>query len=745
MRREQLKVRLFRLVDVLPALRDAREITRHARDYLADDSLPPIFRAGLEAGAMFPALFALAARQGVRQMANNFILAPDADAAAAKLRRMRGKRLAFTADILGETVLSEREADQYQQRYLRLIERLAEASEAWPRIELLDADDRGPIPRVNVSVKISALYSQIQAPAPEDAIRHLGERLRPILRLARDRGVFINFDMEHYALKDLTLELFKRLLGEEEFAGSARLGIVIQAYLRDSEQDLRELIAWAAEHQRRVTVRLVKGAYWDTETILARQRNWPVPVFDHKHETDAQYELLAAMMLSHPEEIDCAFGTHNVRSMAACIAQAEALGRDPRAFEIQMLYGMAEPIKQALVGMGHRVREYCPIGEILPGMSYLVRRLLENTSNEGFLRATFSDGAPVEELLRDPAEPRRTTSPIPWPEPPFRNEPHTDFTRAAARQQMGNALRAERARLGARYPLLIGDQEVRTGAELPSINPAKPSEVVGFVTQAGIPEADQAIAAAKAAFRAWSRTGADARAKILERAAALICEARFEIAALEVFEVGKTWAEADADVAEAVDFLPLLRGRDAPHRLHRVPGAGRAQRARIYRPGAGRDHRPMEFPARDPVRHDGRRARRGQLRDHEAVRTIRRARRPAGAHFSRSRRPLGRASTPLWPRLDRGRLPGGAPGCRPYRLYRLDGSWPPDLGNRRPHRSAAASAQKSRVRDGRQKRHHRRYRCRPRRSRAGHPRLGLRVPGAKMLRRFPAHRARAGL
>jgi len=573
MRQEALKVQLFRLIDVLPALDDPREIAGHARDYLAGSSLPRALRAGLAAGARLPPVLAFAARQGVRQMAGNFILAADAEAAIPKLRRQRDQRMTFTADILGEKVLSENEAQKYQQRYLRLIEQLADASAAWPEVEQLDSDDRGQLPKINVSVKISALYSQIRAPGPEDAIEHLSERLRPILRLAKERGVFINFDMEHYGLKDMTIELFKRMLGEPEFAESAHLGIALQAYLRDSTRDLRELIKWASARNRRLTVRLVKGAYWDTETLLARQRNWPAPVFDHKHETDASYEELAALMLGHPEQIDCAFGTHNVRSIAACIARAEVLGRDPRSYEFQMLYGMAEPIKQALIGMGHRVREYCPIGDILPGMSYLVRRLLENTSNEGFLRATFSEGAPVEELLADPKAPRRDESVV-WPEPPFRNEPPTDFTRPEARVSMEAALHSERARLGGSYPLLIGGKEVRTGQEQHSVNPAKPSEVVGVVAQAGIKEADDAIAAAKAAFPHWSRLEPDARAAILERAAGMILASRFEFSALEVFEVGKTWEEADGDVAEAIDFCRYYAGemRRIALSIYPVPG-----------------------------------------------------------------------------------------------------------------------------------------------------------------------------
>lgn len=557
MREEKLKVQLFRLIDVLPALDGAGDVARHTRDYLDGNLLPWALRAGIEVGTKAPGLLAFAARQGVRQMASNFILAADADGAAAKLRALRGRRLAFTADILGETVVSEREAEQYQGRYLRLIEKLANAADKWPRVEQIDANESGDMPKVNVSIKISALYSQIRPAAPEDAIGHLAARLRPILKLARERGVFINFDMEHYSLKDVTIDLFKRMM--DEFPEPGRLGLAMQAYLRDSGRDLRELIEWASAQRRRVTVRLVKGAYWDTESIVSRQRGWPSPVFDNKNETDANYEELAAMMLEDPEAIECAFGTHNVRTMAACMARAEALGRDRRSYEIQMLYGMAEPIKQALIEMGHRVREYCPIGEVLPGMSYLVRRLLENTSNEGFLRATFEEDAPVEALLGDPKKSRAAATGA-WPEPPFHNEPHTDFTRAEARERMRGALLDARARMGGYHPLLIGNKEVRTKEELVSANPARPSEVIGRVAQAGVEEAAAAIAEAKAELPHWSRLSVDARAAVLDRAAGLISDARFEIAAIEVFETGKNWEEADADVAEAIDFCRFYAG-----------------------------------------------------------------------------------------------------------------------------------------------------------------------------------------
>jgi RHH-type proline utilization regulon transcriptional repressor/proline dehydrogenase/delta 1-pyrroline-5-carboxylate dehydrogenase len=574
MSREQLKVQLFRLIDVLPALDGSREIARHARDYLGGEpSLPGVLRLGLAAGAGAPALLSLAARVGVRQMAGNFILAPDTVTAIPKLRRLREKGMAFTADILGETVLSEREAVRYQERCLRLVTELADAAVTWSDVARLDSDGTEPIPRVNVSVKISALYSQVQAAAPRDAIEQLSARLLPILRLARERGVFINLDMEHYGLKDVTLAVLKRMLAEPEFAGWRHCGIAMQAYLRECEEDVRVLIEWAAGQKRRVTVRLVKGAYWDTETTTARQRGWPLPVFKHKHETDASYERIAAMMLEHPAQIDCAFASHNVRTIAACIARAEALGRGPGSYEIQMLYGMAEPIKLALVRMGHRVREYCPLGEVLPGMSYLVRRLLENTSNEGFLRGTFAQDKPVEELLANPAGAPRGEHLV-WPEPAFHNEPLTDFTRVKMRERMQAALDRVKAGLGGHYPLLIGKREVRTAQEMPSINPARPGEVVGMVAQAGIAEADEAIVQAKAAYPQWSAMSAAARATIMERAAELIATARFELAALEVFEVGKTWAEADADVAEGIDFCRFYAGemRRIASEQYPVPG-----------------------------------------------------------------------------------------------------------------------------------------------------------------------------
>jgi RHH-type proline utilization regulon transcriptional repressor/proline dehydrogenase/delta 1-pyrroline-5-carboxylate dehydrogenase len=597
MANERLKVQLFRFVDVLPMLNSPREIARHAREYLGHeaDGLPSLARRAVRLAPTFPWAAAFAARKGVTSMAGMFILARNGAEAVGSLRKMRDQQLAFTVDILGETAVSEVEAEQYQARYLELIESLSREAAAWPHVEQIDADDRGDIPRVNVSVKISALYSHIHPADPEAAIRHISARLKPLLLAAKRHGAFINIDMESTALKDITFSLFEQLLDKPELRDYPHAGIALQAYLRSAGDDFERLLAWAKLRDRRITIRLIKGAYWDYESVLAKQRGWPVPVFERKPESDASYERLARRMLENPRHIAAAFGTHSVRSIAACMKLAEELGQPPRAYEFQMLHGMAEPIKRALLGMGYRVRDYCPVGEVLPGMSYFVRRLLENTSNEGFLRATYAANVSRESLLQDPNQlvaaaktaPTHSSANTDGPDPydstegttsmnetQFQNEPLTDFTIASNRERMRLAVARTRTELGKKHPLVIGGREISTDKEILSINPARPDEVVGRVAKAGRVEADAAIDSARGAFAKWSRTPMEERARLLERAADILRQERFELAAVEVFETGKPWIEADADIAEAVDFCNFYARemrRLASHR-YAVPG-----------------------------------------------------------------------------------------------------------------------------------------------------------------------------
>jgi RHH-type proline utilization regulon transcriptional repressor/proline dehydrogenase/delta 1-pyrroline-5-carboxylate dehydrogenase len=327
-------------------------------------------------------------------------------------------------------------------------------------------------------------------------------------------------------------------------------------------------------------VRLVKGAYWDYETIMSGQLGWPCPVWAQKWETDAAYERLTGFLMENHRWLRPALASHNVRSLAHGLALARTLGLPPGSFEVQMLYGMAEPIKATFVAMGQRVRVYTPYGQLLPGMAYLVRRLLENTANESFLRASFTERVPEEQLLMNPLARGQGNgagghAAHPSPLPLFKEEPLTDFSRPEARQAMQAALAQIKGQLGRNYPPVINGQPVTTDANVDSLNPSHKREVVGRCGRSTPEDARQAIAAAVAAFPAWRDTDPGKRADYLFRAAKVMRRRRFELSAWQVYECGKPWREADADVAEAIDYCEFYAHemlRLAPPRHRDVPG-----------------------------------------------------------------------------------------------------------------------------------------------------------------------------
>src|SRR5205809_4304089 len=580
MRDEHFKVQMFRFVDVLASLRRGSDIVQHLDEYFADtrNGFAPFIRTGVSLARIVPIISGKFLRWNVSGMARQFIAGRNPDDVMKTLRKKRRQGIGFTVDLLGEAVVSEEEAREYAARCQQLLEHLARETRGW-------TDPLGKnselFPVVNVSVKISALYSQMNPADPADAIAHLAPKLRPILRRAKEFGAFINLDMESYAHKNATLELFRTLFTEPEFRDWPHAGIVIQAYLRDAENDLHDLIAWGRDRGTRFTVRLVKGAYWDYEKIKSTQNGWVIPVWLQKPESDANFERLSRILLENESIVTSAFGSHNVRSIAHAQALAEELGIDRSRFEFQLLYGMAGPIKRALVEMGYRVREYSPVGELLPGMSYLVRRLLENTSNEGFLRAKFSEHVSATQLLRDPrdlvngaveaavsaapakgfagdtsaANFSRNGATLEMPTGDiYRNASLTNFVYPESQEKMRAALREVRTRFGQKYPLVIDGREVWTDKLLPSLNPSAPDQIVGLVAEGGIPEAESTAKAARRAFESWSRTPFEERCQLLERVATILDRRRFELSAVEVFEVGKAWAEADGDIREAMDF-----------------------------------------------------------------------------------------------------------------------------------------------------------------------------------------------
>jgi RHH-type proline utilization regulon transcriptional repressor/proline dehydrogenase/delta 1-pyrroline-5-carboxylate dehydrogenase len=584
-----LKVQLFRFIDALPLLHGAADVNRHLREYFAeaDEHIPALLRLGLRLlpdNGTVGNLVAATALRSARRLAHRFIAGSNLDEALRAIAHLRGRSLAFTVDLLGEATITEAEAERYQGEYLGLVDGLTRAVNSWPAVDLIDRDDHGPLPRVNVSVKLSSLNSQFDPIDPAGTSAVVRGRLRPILRAARQRHAFVNVDMEQYAYKDLTLQIFREVLTEEEFRDWPDVGIALQAYLRDTEGDLFNLARWAEARGTPVGVRLVKGAYWDYETIVAARENWPVPVWTHKWETDAAFERLTRFLMEHHRVLRPAIASHNVRSLAHALATADDLGLPQRAYELQMLYGMADPIKAALVGLGRRVRVYTPYGQLLPGMAYLVRRLLENTSNESFLRASFKEHVPEEQLLMNPLRRAPVRGPGPGanghagdrPTPDnFRNEPLSDFSRDGARWAMQAALEQVGGQLGRTFPPIINNQSAPTEATTESLNPSHVRQVVGRCGRATPAQAEQALAAARAAFTTWRDTDPARRADYLFRAAEVMRRRRFELAAWEVYECAKQWREADADVAEAIDYCDYY-GREmlrlAPPRHRDAPG-----------------------------------------------------------------------------------------------------------------------------------------------------------------------------
>lgn len=614
---EWLKVQAFRFIDVLPTMSDDIELARHLREYFVlpqharggsrDNGAhePQWFAAGRHGGwprgdeavdrgssthelengplgrdlvrlvshamnfrrldGVLARLFSLVARRSASLMAGSFIAGSTLDEAERSIRRMRDQRMAFTIDVLGEAAVSASEAEAYHATYMDLVRQLPGRAARWSPVPLIDEADGRPIPRVNVSTKLTSLYPGFDPIAWDACKSRAKDILRPIVREAVKGGAHIHLDMEHYAIKDLTLDAWEELFMEPEFRDYPHVGIVLQAYLKDGDKDVCRIIDYAKRRGTSIWVRLVKGAYWDSETVWAAQRHWPVPVWEQKWQSDACYERMTRALLENYRHTHAAFASHNVRSLCHAIACREALAVPGWAFELQMLFGMGDPIKHAAIQMGQRCRVYTPYGNMLAGMAYLIRRLLENTANESFLRQSGDDDADIDKLLEHPLVTGEHTPPPAPPvviryefeEPvmePFENAANTDFGLHDARRRMQGALAAERAKMGRELPLVLGGEAATTGQWFETLNPSKPSEVVARVALADQAAVDRAVAAALRAYGPWRRVTPVERSAALERIADVLEARRFEFSALQSLEAGKTWREADADVSEAIDY-----------------------------------------------------------------------------------------------------------------------------------------------------------------------------------------------
>ena len=545
MQDEGFKIQLFRFVDTFPTLVTPEQVHDHLIDYLTQSevTLPPGLGLGLKAGGIAQGTMTKTVTNQITKMAKRFIAGTDAISALPELESIWNEGVAFSVDLLGEACVSDSEAADYRQRYLDLLINLPKSVSCWNPNPTLETDHLGPIPRTNISIKISSLFANTDPIAHELSIDRLFESLQPILLEAKKSDIFINFDMEQFKYKDLTLDLFMRCCDEIEFPA----GLAMQAYLRSGDDDAKRIIRWSQKTGRSVTVRLVKGAYWDYETIHAEEMGWPIPVWSQKEDTDACFERMASQFIeATPSEagsggVKLALGSHNIRSIATALALLEKRELPISALELQMLRGMADQLKGGVLEEGLRLREYIPVGEMIPGMAYLVRRLLENTSNESWLRNSFAEEVNTSILLASPhtgseendpgieriesAPERHLLSPAiegVGDGRPFFTEPYRDFSNATQRKKFADSIATS----------VVPSVELITTAE----------------------EAQYLVDTAHGAFPAWRDEDPKMRSNVLVKTASLMRERRDELAGIVMQESGKTWREADGDVCESIDF-----------------------------------------------------------------------------------------------------------------------------------------------------------------------------------------------
>ncbi len=479
------------------------------------------------ARAAVPAAMGILARQFVSGETIDDALEAAAQAEA------RGYRHSY--DMLGEAAHTAADAERYCAAYADAIEAVGRAS-----------NGRGPLAGPGISVKLSALHPRYEVAQKRRVAGELFARLLELAQQAKAVDIGLTIDAEESDRLLLALELFERLARAPALTGWDGLGMAVQAYQKQAIHVVDWLLLLGRETGRRLTVRLVKGAYWDTEIKLAQVRGLDYPVFTRKTATDLSYLACAQALLAARDDVHCAFATHNCRAVAGIL---ELAGRR-RNFEFQKLQGMGDALyRQVAEGEGIPCRIYAPVGSHRDLLPYLVRRLLENGANNSFVHQIVDPAVPLEQLVADPLrlipEPYTPNPRTPPPVQllPWRGAASLDLADERVLARLSEAVAAARRR--APVPER-GAQAVQ--------EPADTRRTVGFVRESAPAEVAAAVGTAAAAFPAWSATPAAQRARCLERAAEIL-EARLtELLTLAVREAGKSLPDALGEVREAIDY-----------------------------------------------------------------------------------------------------------------------------------------------------------------------------------------------
>ncbi|WP_227269295.1 bifunctional proline dehydrogenase/L-glutamate gamma-semialdehyde dehydrogenase PutA [Roseobacter weihaiensis] len=484
-----------------------------------------------------------AVSRAMKEMGRQFVLGENISSAMERAEAMEKKRFTYSYDMLGEAARTQADAKRYHLSYSRAISAIAAAC------------TQGDIRKnPGISVKLSALHPRYEIAQEEAVMADLVPRLRSLALLAKSAGMGLNVDAEEADRLALSLEVIDRVMAEPALAGWDGFGIVVQAFGPRAGTVIDTLYQMAVRYDRKIMVRLVKGAYWDTEIKRAQVQGVDgFPVFTQKAATDVSYICNAKKLLGMTDRIYPQFATHNAHTVAAILHMA----KDPEAFEFQRLHGMGETLHKLVLDRHQtRCRIYAPVGAHRDLLAYLVRRLLENGANSSFVNQIVDQAVPPEVVAADPFETLQRENPPPIAKGPDLFEP----TRANAvgfdltHSQTLDKVYAARAVFAAHRwharPLLAGDPDTPSAAAVPVGNPSDPEGSPGTVQPAARRDVDHAFAAAEP----WSAPLSTRRTALLR--AAELMEAQFgELFALLAREAGKSLPDCVAELREAVDFL----------------------------------------------------------------------------------------------------------------------------------------------------------------------------------------------
>ena len=526
-------------------------------------------------------------RKGVdmamRLMGEQFVTGETIAEALANARRLEDKGFRYSYDMLGEAALTAADAQAYMVSYQQAIHAIGKAS-----------NGRGIYEGPGISIKLSALHPRYSRAQYDRVMEELYPRLKSLTLLARQYDIGINIDAEEADRLEISLDLLEKLCFEPELAGWNGIGFVIQAYQKRCPFVIDYLIDLASRSRRRLMIRLVKGAYWDSEIKRAQMEGLEgYPVYTRKVYTDVSYLACAKKLLGVPNLIYPQFATHNAHTLAAIYSLA---GQNyyPGQYEFQCLHGMGEPLYEQVTGkvadgkLNRPCRIYAPVGTHETLLAYLVRRLLENGANTSFVNRIADTTLPLDELVADPVQAVEKMAAqegqIGLPHPKIAlprelygagrvNSAGLDLANEHRLASLSSALLNSALQKWQAKPIL--EHSVEDGDMPPVINPAEPKDIVGYAREATEAEVDQALESAVNNAPIWFATPPQERAAILERAAVLMEDQMQSLIGILVREAGKTFSNAIAEVREAVDFLHYYAGQvrdDFDNETHRPLG-----------------------------------------------------------------------------------------------------------------------------------------------------------------------------